>query len=121
MIKLRLSTVAILITAAHSMAAFAEDSTILIERRHNKYPYQCHAHECFSPDSEKKNRLKNAKDLVDQYCSPSMRRDIGNEQCEREQENHAVMEQCLRIECIKSACKKTDLMTGRCVGGAYFR
>lgn len=121
MIELRLPAVAILIGTAYSLAVFAEDSTILIGRRHSVYPYQCHALECFSPDSEKNARLRNAKDSVDQSCSLSTRRDLGNDPCEKERENHAAMEQCLRIECVKAVCKKIDLMTSRCVSGAYFR
>jgi hypothetical protein len=121
MIKRQQATAMLLMATIFSTSALAQTSSILIERKHNKYPYQCHAHECFSPDAEKNGRLKNAKDLVDQYCSRSWRMATGKEGCEREQEDYAAMEQCLRIECIKAVCKKIDLLNNRCVSGAYFK
>lgn len=112
----------VLVLASSSVSyAMAETSTVLIGLRHSKYPFQCHALYCFSPESEKRERLKLARDLVDQSCSPSSIKDLGLEGCYRRKDELSALEQCQNLECIKAACRKVEVGTGRCVGGMYFR
>lgn len=114
-----LSIMALLICV--NTTCYAQTSTIKIPLRYSKYPYQCQSIDCFIPDSEKRSRIKNAEELVRQYCSSSSTKDLSDDSCAREREHAAAVEQCLRVYCVSASCKKTDPMSGKCIGGTYFR
>lgn len=94
----------------------AETNQIDITLRHSNYPYHCYAIGCFNTNAEREGRLKNAKKVADNSC-----RSFSSETCEKDKEYFAAMNQCENSYCLKAKCRTTDLNSGRCISGAYFR
>lgn len=105
---------------AFALPSKAQQSTIPIQLKHSKYPFQCHSVQCFSPTSERRGRVRNAEQDIANSCSPSTIKAVGNETCMRAREGLAVINQC-ESYCSRAVCKKTDVATRKCVGGTYFR
>jgi len=117
-LSLRLTFCAIL--AGVLSQAQAETTTLLIQLRTSKYPYQCNATACFGRPKSIDGSIRNQQSLVKQTCAASWVNDVGKASCEHEQEVLGAMQQCEQA-CVRAWCHKLSMSDGTCTEGAIFQ